>query len=193
MLKRFIFFISAIVIFSLSSACCLAIQNCRSQVLKTDNIINIPNFRKINDNLYAGSRPGEKGVGQLAQTGIKTIVDLERGLFEEEPEVVKREEKWAKKVGIRFLRVPMRSFFLPGPEEVDKALSLITDPNNKPVFVHCGHGKDRTGIVIAAYRIKINGWSPEQAYKEMNKYGFHWYLFWWKSNIFRYAKGQIKR
>lgn len=43
------------------------------------------------------------------------------------------------------------------------------------MVVHCWHGSDRTGAVIAAYRIVQQGWSQHDAIDEMinGGYGFH--------------------
>ena len=40
------------------------------------------------------------------------------------------------------------------------------------VYVHCHHGADRTGAILAMYRIEREGYTPQQAYKEARKYGF---------------------
>ena len=145
----------------------------------------ISNFRKINDRLYAGARPGEKGVEELARMGIKAILNLESGVFDRQPKEVEQERRLAEKHGIRFYAIPMHPLSAPRREDVDKALRLIADPQNQPVFVHCHEGKDRTGVVIAAYRVRVDGWSRERAYEEMKKYGFHRALFWWKRSFSR--------
>jgi len=186
-----LFSVMGIAAFLLCAGSRSAIPN--NEDFKANDINTIPNFRKINSNINAGGRPGEQGVKQLAQMGIRTIVDLETGIFTKEPEVVKREEKEAQELGIMFQKVPMHSFMIPSKEKVGEAVDLIADSNNQPVFIHCEHGKDRTGIVIAIYRMKIDGWPAERAYKEMKKNGFHWYLFWWKRRIFEYINRSKER
>lgn len=148
----------------------------------------IPNLRKINDKIFAGGRPRELGIKQLAAIGIKTIVDLRREVSEREPGEVRKEKKWAEKLGMQFFAVPMHPFFTPKGEEIDEAVALIVNPANQPVFIHCDRGKDRTGMVIAAYRVKIDKWPPEKAYEEMKKNGFSWLLFCWKRFFFKYMK-----
>lgn len=49
----------------------------------------------------------------------------------------------------------------------------MVDPANQPVFVHCRHGQDRTGIVVAAYRMKVDKWSLPDAETEMQAFGFN--------------------
>ena len=48
---------------------------------------------------------------------------------------------------------------------------LIIETGTDPVFVHCQHGADRTGIIIACYRIRHNKWTSKQALLEAKKYG----------------------
>jgi protein tyrosine/serine phosphatase len=51
----------------------------------------------------------------------------------------------------------------PEEEEMIKVLQILMDPNRTPVFVHCQHGADRTGLICAAYRLVICGWTKEEA------------------------------
>ena len=46
----------------------------------------------------------------------------------------------------------------------------------KPVYVHCQHGEDRTGLVIAAYRVRQCGWTKEHAMEEARGHGYRWWL-----------------
>jgi tyrosine-protein phosphatase SIW14 len=39
------------------------------------------------------------------------------------------------------------------------------------VLVHCAHGRDRTGLIIGAYRILFNGWTFDQVQAERSLYG----------------------
>jgi protein tyrosine/serine phosphatase len=50
----------------------------------------------------------------------------------------------------------------------------------KPVLVHCTHGEDRTGLVVALYRMQ-HGDSPELAYADMVRHGFHPYAGVWQA------------
>lgn len=146
--------------------------------------ISIPNFHKVDTYIYMGARPRQQGIRELKQMGIKTIVNLEREIFEKVPGEVKKEKQWAEEAGIKFFHVPMHPFFAPKMEEIERALAYITEPSNHPVFVHCDRGSDRTGIVIAAYRMRVYGWNFEKAYEEMKRYGHRdKLLFWWKNSL----------
>jgi hypothetical protein len=61
---------------------------------------------------------------------------------------------------------------------VDEAVAFLkvaVDPGRAPVLVHCLHGADRTGVMVAVYRVAVQGWSKEEAVREMTEgcYGFH--------------------
>ena len=144
---------------------------------------DLPNFSQVEPWLYRGGRPRQDGLKQLLFMGIKTIVNLERGWFESEPDEVKKECEFAVENGIRFEHIPLHPFFGPKSKDIDKILSVIVNPANHPVFVHCRRGSDRTGIVIAAFRIQYHAWTVDQAYEEMKRYGHRNILFFWWKNI----------
>ena len=136
--------------------------------------------RQVTPWLYRGARPGRIGIIKLKEMDIRTIINLEAKLFEQEPWEVKKERAWASEAGIRFEHVPMHPIWAPRAELIDRALALIQDPTSPPIYIHCAQGVDRTGLIIAAYRVKVEGWTPQQASEEMARFGFHRYLFWWK-------------
>ena len=60
-------------------------------------------------------------------------------------------------------------------EDVVTFLRIITQPGNQPIFIHCQHGSDRTGMMCAIYRIAQQHWTNAEALREMTTggYGFH--------------------
>ena len=50
---------------------------------------------------------------------------------------------------------------------------MLDDERNHPIFLHCLHGKDRTGLMVAIFRMARQGWSFDKAYTEMKLCGFH--------------------
>lgn len=57
-------------------------------------------------------------------------------------------------------------------------------------YVHCRHGRDRTGLVVGCYRMWIDGWSEATAAREMDAMGFRWSIpglnaFWKSANSHR--------
>jgi protein tyrosine/serine phosphatase len=62
----------------------------------------------------------------------------------------------------------------PSPQNVAKVLALFNDASAGPVFVHCRRGADRTGTVIACYRISHDGWENHKALQEAKSDGMSW-------------------
>ena len=124
----------------------------------------VPRLGEVSPTLYRGAQPTRQGFQRLAEMGISIVVDLrERGRKSERQEVTK--------LGMRFVEIPWNCFH---PEDTDIArfLKLLRDNRGKKVFVHCQTGDDRTGLIIAAYRIAEQGWTAKEAMKEMEAYGF---------------------
>lgn len=128
----------------------------------------LPNFHQVNNKLYRGAQPKTGGLQELAKLGIKTVVNL-RG----KGEGVLKEEEEARGKGLRYFSVPMERAGRPRDADIERVLSIINTPEYQPVFVHCQQGADRTGTVIAVYRIAYDGWTSKEAKAEANRYGMH--------------------
>jgi uncharacterized protein (TIGR01244 family) len=125
----------------------------------------IRNFGKINDSLYRGAQPDAAGIGNLARLGIKSIINLRMA-----NDVWMAEAAEACGKGITYTNVPLKGVGRPTHAQVATLLALIeTMPS--PVFVHCKYGCDRTGTIIACYRMRRGGWPNEAALEEARKYG----------------------
>jgi len=121
----------------------------------------INNFHVVNEHIYRGAQPSPQGFHNLAKLGVKTIVDLREGTSREAGEsgVVTNE-------GMRYFHVPMAVTGAPTEEQVYSVLHFLNDDANWPVFIHCRRGADRTGTVLACYRIAHDGWPNELALSE---------------------------
>ena len=86
--------------------------------------------------------------------------------------IPQHERSAAAQVGLELVHVPMDGAKLPSFEEVDRALAVVLDASKRPVLVHCAHGEERTGAVIAAYRVVAEGWEPAAAEAEAIRLGF---------------------
>lgn len=147
----------------------------------------LPNFRKVQEHLYRGAQPLTGGLKKLSEIGIKTVINL-RG----EDQGTRAEEAEAKTLGLRYYSVPMPGLSRPSDEQVKKVMALINDPENWPVFVHCKHGADRTGTVIACYRISKEGWTDERAINEARQNGMSWMEFGMRTYISDYARQSLE-
>jgi tyrosine-protein phosphatase SIW14 len=127
--------------------------------------VTIDNFGKINENYYRGSQPNQEELAQLKRLGIKTVVDLRE-------DYKKNEEAWVRELGMNYVRIPLKTRVAATEEQWKLFLSLVNDSANLPVYVHCKGGRHRTGAMTAIYRITHDGWSADQAYREMKDYDF---------------------
>src|SRR5262249_50681650 len=126
----------------------------------------LPNFHQVNENLYRGAQPQRGGLKKLSELGIKTIINL-RGASEEK----RKEQAEAEACGMRYFNIPMPGLGRPSEEQVMRALAIIDAQENWPVFVHCKRGADRTGVIIAVYRISHELWTDQQAISEAKRFG----------------------
>jgi protein tyrosine/serine phosphatase len=154
---------------------------------------NIPNSTQVETWLYRGGQPSKEGLKELLSWRIKTIINLESEWFQREPDVVRQEHQFAIRNNIQFNHIPMHPFLSPKKQDIQAVLVIMRNPANHPIFIHCRRGVDRTGLVIAAYRIQYQGWKAERAYEEMKRYGHrHHLLFWWKTLLFQSEQSVLK-
>lgn len=67
---------------------------------------------------------------------------------------------------MQYVNVPLAGFKAPTPEQVSKLLGILENRTGGPVFVHCRRGADRTGTILALYRIEHDHWGNEKALDE---------------------------
>lgn len=125
----------------------------------------VPNLHKVTDGLYRSAQPNAKGMQHLKKLGIETIVNL-RSFHSDRDEI--------GDLGFAYEHIYMKAWH-PEIKEVVRFLQIVTNPRRLPVLVHCQHGADRTGTMVALYRVAVQGWLKENAIKEMSEggYGFH--------------------
>ncbi|MBU4036170.1 MAG: dual specificity protein phosphatase family protein, partial [Proteobacteria bacterium] len=125
-----------------------------AQPVMTDGV---PNLYKVSNDLYRSAQPTEQGMKNLKQTGIKTVVNLRS--FHSDRDIIEN-------TGIEYEHIYMKAWH-PERKEVVRFLQIVTNPNRTPVLLHCLHGADRTGTMCALYRIVVQGWTKEEAIREM--------------------------
>ena len=130
-------------------------------------IAGLPNLNQVAPNLYRSAQPTAEGFA-AAQSTLKvlTVINLRES---------QTDAALLKGVQIEEQSVPMNAMSI-READVISALRLIKTGEAKgPVLVHCKHGADRTGVVIAMYRILYQGWTKEQAIDEMEHGGFNFH------------------
>ena len=130
------------------------------------NVAGVPNLHQVSPVLFRSAMPDAEGFVSIEDTPIRSILSLR---WNADPEDATPDD------GPLRLHMPIRTWDLE-EEHVVEFLKLVTDPANQPMLVHCKHGADRTGTMVAAYRIVVQGWSKNAALAEMksDEYGHHW-------------------
>jgi tyrosine-protein phosphatase SIW14 len=128
----------------------------------------IPNFHQVDEHVYRGGQPEPQAWPSLAKLGVKTVIDLRR----EDEHSTAEEARAVAAAGMNYVNVPMNGVVAPSNEQIAKVVALLK--SQEPVFVHCKRGSDRTGTVIACYRIVHDHWQREQALKEAKSFGMGW-------------------
>lgn len=161
----------------LLSACCCALflaatvhasseDGKHKQRDKSSEEVEVKNFGNVNDHIYRGGQPEEDEYKKLAATGIKTVIDLR-------DDAKGKARKLTERAGMRYINLSLDDKTPPTLEESNRFLSLVNDQANWPVFVHCAGGRHRTGVLIAVYRMEVDGWNARQAYDEMKDFKFY--------------------
>jgi len=121
----------------------------------------LDNFYRVSDDLYRSEQPGAADIPDLKALGIRTVFSL-RHYHSDTPAF--------EQAGIAALHFKMDAGSVTIPELI--AVLRQIDAARKPLLVHCWHGSDRTGFVVAGYRIVFMNWSPAEAVEELRLGGF---------------------
>jgi tyrosine-protein phosphatase SIW14 len=123
----------------------------------------VPNFGEVTPNLYRGGLLHTAGLHALAKMGINIVIDTHAHDTNEEKEV--------RSLGMEYVAIPWHCPW-PKDEVFAKFLKVLRENKGKKVFVHCRLGDDRTGMMVAAYRMAEEGWTADEAMNEMKSFGF---------------------
>jgi tyrosine-protein phosphatase SIW14 len=135
-----------------------------------DSGLPMDNVARIDEGVWRGSAPGASGMRALKSAGFRTVIDLRSG---------GDDKRLGEAVGLNVVEIPLHAAVTcdpPSEEQVRRFLDVVSDPANRPVYVHCAYGRDRTGVMCALYRMEVCGWTREEAMEEMRAFGFRtWY------------------
>jgi tyrosine-protein phosphatase SIW14 len=132
-------------------------------------VAGVSNFHEIDPHVYRGAQPTAEGFRNLARMGIQVVIDLRGGQTR-----AMAEEKTVEADGMRYVHVPLNGFFAPSGADISRLLAILDSPDSGPVFVHCRRGADRTGTLIACYRISHDHWKNARALQEARHDGMSW-------------------
>lgn len=108
----------------------------------------------------------------LKKYDIARIVDLTGGYPKDQD--LQAEVRATEALGIRRVEIFLQGDGTGDIRHYAEAIAFIHDAvrDNKPVLVHCAAGAQRTGGVIAAYRMLVQQKPPSEVHQEMTKYGW---------------------
>lgn len=131
----------------------------------------IIHFLEVEPGVFRGGQPGPEDWAFLKAKGVRTVVKLDLPS--------EGSDAGAEELGMAVidasgppadLGTMMES---PDLERIRRAVTALGDPKLRPIFVHCLHGQDRTGLVVGLYRVLYGHFTKEKAYREMRANGFH--------------------
>ena len=128
--------------------------------------VTIKNFGQMDDHFYRGAQPNEAEYKELAQLGVRTIIDLR-----DDP--LPYANKAAEAAHLHYFNIPMSDKDYPKDESIEKFLIITKQEGNWPFYVHCAGGRHRTGVMGAMYRFNHDEWNYDRAYEEMKNYDFY--------------------
>ena len=130
---------------------------------------DVPNLHQVSATLYRSAQPASaQGMRSLKEKGVATIVNL-RSFHSDREEIGETE--------LVYEHIYMKAWH-PERKEIVRFLQIVTDPRRTPVLVHCQHGADRTGTMCAWYRVAVQGWTKDEAIREMTQGGFGFHEIW---------------
>ena len=132
-----------------------------------DIVPPIGNYQQVTAGLCRGAMPSPKAIEVLHKEGIKTIIDLRK----HDTRSIKAEAEHAKSLGMNYFHIPM-GHCAPKSADIIEFLDIVLNPQYQPVFVQCRQGADRTGTLVALYRMLLQDWSFGDVYREMREHGF---------------------
>ena len=127
------------------------------------------NLYKVDSLLYRSEQLVSEDKAVIQNIPIKSIINLRYFTRSGDKKVFKTTD------GVRLINHPLLTWRIKAPE-IAATLKLIKERQKEgAVLIHCYHGADRTGIMVAMYRIIYHNWTIEQAKKEMinGPYGYH--------------------
>jgi protein tyrosine/serine phosphatase len=144
----------------------------------------VPNLYRVNSSLYRSAQPTREGIAGLddgvrlaaGDAPVRTVVSLRTNQSDT--------SLAGNPSTIQFEHIPVQSWHL-DDEDVIRFLRIATDPARQPVLVHCRRGADRTGTMVAIYRVVVEGWTKSEAIDEMTRGGYGFNPVW--QNLIRYV------
>lgn len=133
-------------------------------------------FEQVSPTLFRGKEPEETDYQYLSECGINTVVNLRLS-----PRSARVGAERARKYGLNYVHIPV-GFFIRPHKEIDTFLAIARNPEHQPVYVFCQGNRDRVGLLILAYRTRVQRQDFERAYDELMEHDFRrWLITLWRT------------
>lgn len=123
----------------------------------------VTNFGEVTPTLFRGGLLRGDGIKALKKLGVDVVVDTHGNHTTEKKDV--------ETLGMNYVAIPWHCPW-PHDEVFAKFLEVVHENKGRKIFVHCRLGDDRTGMMVAAYRMAEEGWTADEAMNEMRSFGF---------------------
>lgn len=154
----------------------------RAQWAQPIALASVRNLHRVSDDLYRSGQPTAAGMRALDDLGVKTVINLR---------LLDADRAMLKGTRLDYVRMPMVAW-LPREKDIVRFLGIVTDEKRAPVLVHCRVGADRTGMLMAAYRVVIQGWTKTEAIEEMTRGGYGFNPL-WQTLVYRIKRLDVDR
>jgi protein-tyrosine phosphatase len=141
---------------------------------------DLPNFGHVSDSLLRGAQPTAEGIKALREMGVSVVVN-----FRNEEDEIASEQQQVESSGMKYVSIPWSGSERPSDRQVVQFLDLVRGNPDAKIFVHCKAGADRTGVMVAAYRIAFEHAAVNDAVAEMHQYHYHAFFL---PHLERYVK-----
>jgi hypothetical protein len=128
--------------------------------------------------LWRGAKPDPAGAAELVNLGVRTVVNLE--LLHDDRDAFRDARPRAREpLSLGYFRVrEWEPNVVLLPNLLDRSVAeflAIARSQPKPIYVHCRSGQNRTGVMVAAYRVLEENEPIEAAVSEMAAYQGIWF------------------
>jgi tyrosine-protein phosphatase SIW14 len=152
----------------------------RSACQQEKGLPGLHNFGRVTEHLYRGAQPVNGGFDELQKMKVGIIVN-----FRDDRAEMAREKRTVESLGMKYVEIPWSANHEPSSAQIAEFLDLVRANPETRIFVHCRRGADRTGVMVAAYRIAVERRPVTEAVSEMHRYHYDW-LF--RPHLQRYIK-----
>jgi len=132
----------------------------------------VSNFGQVAPTLFRGGQPSTEGYRELKQMGIDTVIS-----FRHEKGENTLERRAVEGLGMRFVSLPWHAWEDPTDQQVREFFTVLNANPHGKFYVHCQQGRDRTGTMVALYRVAVDHWCTASAVAEMKAYHYHHFFF----------------